>query len=287
MAESSPWIIDTTAARFEEDVVQQSMQRPVVVDLWAPWCGPCRQLGPVLERLAQEHRGKFVLVKVNIDEEPEIAQAFGVQSIPFVVAIKEGRPVDQFLGVLPERELRAWLEPLLPSPAEDLVREAEELEGRDLIAAEEKYREALALAPKNDNLRIRLARVLLAQDRDEECRALLAELEARGYLEDEAERIKSQLDLRAAAEEAGGVEQARRAVAAEPDNLALQLALADALAVAGKHREALELCLKVVQRDRAGMGNPAREAMLRIFDLLGSDSPLVPEYRRKLATALY
>ena len=287
MAEQSPWVVEVTAANFEAEVIERSMRGAVVVDLWAPWCGPCRQLTPVLERLAQEHRGKFTLAKVNIDAEPDIADLFRVESIPFVVAFREGRPVDQFLGLLPEPQLREWVGRLLPGPAEELVREAEELEGRDLAAAEGKYREAQQFAPGDDGIRIRLARTLLAQDRDAEAREIIDKLEARGFLEDEAERIKSQLELRAAAEEAGGVEAARRAAAERPDDLTLQLTLADALAVAGKHREALEICLAVVQRDKAGMGNAARETMVRIFDLLGTGSPLASEYRRKLATALY
>ena len=287
MANQSEWIVDVTTATFEEAIVKASEQRAVVIDFWAPWCGPCRQLGPILEKLAGEYNGRFLLAKLNVDECPEIAGAFGVQSIPLVVAFRNGQPVNQFMGVLPEEEIRSWLETFLPSPAQELLQAGKELEADDPQSAEVKYREAAHLEPENDSIKIALAGVLLAQERDDECGKLIAELESRGFLEPEAERIKSQLELREVAEEAGGVEEARKAAAAEPDNLALQLQLADALAVAKKHEEALEICLRLIQRDRAGVGEEAKETMVKIFDMLGPGSELTSTYRRRLATALH
>lgn len=287
MAMPSNLVIDATIENFQRDVVEQSVERPVVVDLWAPWCGPCRQLGPILERLAQQYGGKFVLAKVNVDEEQELAAAFGVSSIPHVVAFRGGQPVDQFQGLLPEDQIRQWLERFMPSPVDELVRKGEELEPSDPAAAGQCYRQALELAPDDDSIKIRLARTLLARNLHDECRQIIGELEARGYLEPEAETIKSQLELREAAAEAGGVEEARKAAAAAPDDFELQIKLADALAVAGKHREALDICMSVIDRDKHGAGVQAKETMVKIFDLLGPGSGLVTEYRRKLATALY
>ncbi len=284
---SSPHIINTTTATFEKDVVQRSMECPVVVDFWATWCEPCRQLAPLLEKLAEEFAGKFLLAKVNVDESPEIAGAFGVQSIPVVVALFQGQPVNQFMGLLPEPELREWLQTFLPSPSQELFKKGQELEADDPSGAEKCYREALELDPDENTIRIHLARVLLMQQRDDECRLIITKLEERGFLEPEAERIKSELDLRAEAEEAGGLTEARKAAQANPDDLHLQLQLADALAVANKHEEALELCLSLIERDKAGIGPETKETMVKIFDMLGQQSELVGIYRRKLATAWY
>lgn len=287
MPESSAWIIDATAATFQEDVVDRSQECPIIVDFWAPWCQPCRTLGPILEKLVNEAGGKLVLAKVNIDEEQELAGAFGVQSIPTVFAVYEGRAVDQFQGLLPEPQLREWLGSLMPSPTDELLKRGQELEASDPISAEQCYREAAQTDPANDAIRIALARVLLIQSRDEEARQIITDLQSRGFLEPEAEQIKSQLDIREAAAETGGVEEARAAVAANPNDLSLKIKLADTLAVARKFEEALDLCLDVIRADREGQGQEAKETMLKIFDLVGQSSAIVSTYRRKLATALY
>jgi putative thioredoxin len=287
VAATSPWIVETTTERFEADVVKVSMQRPVVVDFWAPWCGPCRQLGPVLEKLATESAGRFQLVKINIDENPEVADLFRVQSIPYVVAIRDGRAVTEFEGAHPEDKLRAWLKSFLPSKAEELLKKGRALEQSDPLGALAVYREASALEPENAALRIPMARVLLRLNQDDECRKIIAELAQRGYLEPEAEKVKSELELRAAAAEAGPLDEARKAAAAAPHDLSAQLKLADALAVANRHEEALQICLAIIQQDKAGVGVEAKNTMVRIFDTLGPGSELVGTYRRKLATALY
>jgi putative thioredoxin len=284
---NSPWIIDTTTARFEADVIQASSERPIIVDFWAPWCQPCRQLGPILEKLADEYNGRFTLAKVNVDENQEVAAAFGVQSIPYVAAVRDGRLASEFVGVHPEEKLREWLAPLLPSKAEELLKNGRALEPSDPKGALAAYREAAALEPKLDAARVAMARLLLKLNQDDECRKIIAELESRGYLEPEAEKVKSQLELRAAAAEAGPLDEARQAAAAAPDDLALQIKLADALAVANRHEEALQICLSIVQKDKSALGGEAKNTMLRIFDALGAGSDLVSIYRRKLTTALY
>jgi len=288
MAGNSSWVVNLTEATFQQVVLEGSQNTLVVLDFWAPWCNPCRQLAPILEKLAEEYAGKFILAKINTDEEPQIAAAFGIQSIPLVVAFKDGQPIDQFQGIMPETEIRQWVDRLLPSPADQLLQAGRQLEETDPKAAESKYREAQLLAPEMEELRIRLAKVLLAQGRLEECRTLIEELESRGFLEPEAERLKSELEVRESAAESGGVEEARLAAENAPDDLSLQIRYADALAVASQHRKALEILLSLVQKDRSGeTGRDAKANMVKIFDMLGPASELTSEYRRKLATALY
>jgi len=287
MTAASPHVINIRTDRFQQDVVDSSMKVPVVLDFWAPWCEPCRQLAPLLEKLAVEYNGRFILGKIDIDEEQQLAAAFRIQSIPMVVAFVEGRPVDQFMGLLPEAELRQWLDNLMPSPAQVLLQEGLALEDTDPRAAESKYREALDLMPDEVVLQIRLAKVILAQNRFDECQSILKKLEERGFLEPDAERIKSELELRMTAAESGGVDEARQAAAANPADLTLQVQYADALAVAHQYRPALDLLLGIVEQDFGEGRAAAKSAMVKIFDMLGPASELTGEYRRKLATALY
>lgn len=284
---SSPFVLNITMAAFQQEVMQRSLEGLVVLDFWAPWCQPCQQLAPVLEKLAVEFAGKFTLAKVNTDEEAQIAQAFGIQSLPTVIAFANGQPVDQFQGMLTEEQIRQWLAPLLPSPAQVLAREAAALVETDPQAAEVKYREALALVPDQDVLKICLASVLLKQGRFDECGSMIAALEQRGFLEPDAERIKSELEVRVAAAESGGVDEARKAAEADPTNLVLQVRVADALAASAQHRKALELCLEVVLQDFGDARTAAKETMVKIFSMLGPASELTGEFRRKLSTALY
>jgi putative thioredoxin len=283
----SPWIIDGTEQNFEQEVLQRSQEIPVIVDFWATWCAPCRELGPVLERLANENAGQFLLVKIDVDQQPGLAQAFGVRSIPHVFALRNGQPIDQFQGALPEEQIRQWLAQFQPSPAELLLLEARKLEQEDVAAAEAKYREALELAPQEDGTRIELARMLLKQHRNADAREIITKLETRGFLEPEAEHIKAELDLRAAAADAGGVSECRAALAASPEDPKLKLKLAEALGAAQQFQEALELCLAVVQSTTGDLRNEARTTMVNLFQVLGPEADLTKTYRRKLATALY
>jgi putative thioredoxin len=244
-------------------------------------------LGPILEKLAVEYDGKFTLVKIDIDSEQEIAAAYSVQSIPYVLAFRDRQPVNQFVGLMPEDELREWIDSLMPSEIDELISQAQKLETTDPAAATELFRKALELTPQNDAIKIYLAGSLFAEQRDDECRELIAELEQRGFLEPEVEAIKSQIDLRQAAAEAGGVDEARKAADAAPDDLSLQLLLADALAVSGQQEESLEICLRLIERDKTGIGADAKETMVKIFEMPGISPDLVSQFRRKLATAFY
>ncbi|MEN6493001.1 MAG: tetratricopeptide repeat protein [Thermoguttaceae bacterium] len=287
MSQQSSWIVETSEATFQSDVVDRSQEVPVVVDFWATWCQPCRLLGPILERLATEYQGRFCLVKANVDQMPAVAGSLGVQSIPAVFAVRDGQIVDQFLGLLPEPQIRAWIDRLLPTAVENLTEEAETLEVINPTAAEAKYRKAIELEPADAKARIGLARVLLSASRLDEARTLIDELAAADLLDTEGERLRAELELRLQEQEIGGLQTAREAAAAEPDNLPLQLNLAKALTVDNQFEEALETALRLVEKDRAGVGEEARKLMVQIFHLLGTESELANTYRRKLTMLLY
>lgn len=284
---ASPWIVNTSDGSFEQDVIQRSAEVTVVVDFWADWCGPCRLLGPILESLAMELDGRFVLVKANLDATPQAAAQFRVQSIPAVYAVRDGRVVDGFLGAMPEPQVREWLNLQLPSDAEQLMAEALATLPQDPSAAEMLLRSALMDDPKLDQAKIHLARLFLDQDRIEDAQAMLAELEQRGFLEPDAERIKAAVERHAAGEVAGSVEACRASLAQAPDNLELQLRLAGALAAAEEFPEALETCLNVVRNDTGALREQARKIMVDVFHLLPDDSDLARDYRRKLSMALF
>jgi putative thioredoxin len=283
---TSSFVIEVTGKNFEQEVIDRSHLVPVVIDFWAAWCGPCRMLGPVLEKLAAEYNGKFVLAKVDTDAENELALQFGVRSIPAVFAVRGGKAVDGFVGVQPESVIRMWIDRLLPTPAEALAAQASLLEQTNPQAAVEKYSEAVTLDPELTPAQTGLARIALDQGRLEEAQARIRELEKRGFLEPDAEKVKAELMLRLQAGQVGGVDTARAALAANPEDLNLKFELAEALAAAGQYSDALALCLELVERDRKGTGERARQTMIAIFQLLSPDSAVVTEYQRQLSLVL-
>jgi len=283
-----PSIISTTTETFREDVIQQSQTRPVVVDFWAEWCAPCKQLIPMLEKLTEEAKGAFCLVKVNVDECPEIAGAFGVQSIPFVVAMVAGQPVSHFAGVQTEPQVKEWLKGFLPSPAVEAFEQGQQHEADgSLELAEASYRKASELEPEAAEFRIPHARVLIELNRDQESREILDELNKRGFLEPEAQALVAQLDMRSQVEESGGVTEAKKALEANPSDLTLQLRLAEAYGADSRFEEACEMLLEIVKADRGGVGVQAKEAMVGLLTVMGAKSKLASDFRRKLATAFY
>jgi putative thioredoxin len=289
MATQSPWILETSPETFQEDVIERSHELPVVIDFWAAWCQPCRLLGPMLEKLAAEHQGKFLLVKVDVDDPAlqPLAGAFGVQSIPAVFAVRDGRIADHFVGVMPEAQIRAWLEGLLPSESETLADEAADLELADPLAAETRYREAIAANPNESGPRIGLARLLVSQDRLEEARQAVEDLAKLEVLDAAGEQVHGELSLQLLGKQVGDSRQAQAAFQAAPQDRSLQLRLAYALAAEGRYQEAMDQCLQLIQKDRSGTGEEARRMMVHIFHALGPEHPLADEYRRRLTMLLY
>lgn len=284
----SQWIRTTTADTFKEDVIEQSQSCPVVVDFWAEWCEPCKQLMPLLEKVAVDFDGRFILVKINVDEQPELAGAFGVQSIPFVIAMIDGQPASQLPGVVEEPQLRQWIESFVPSEAIEAYNAGVAAEtAEDFETAETHYNKAVSLDAEIPQFKIAHARSLLQLDRDQECRLIIEDLETRGFLEPEGESIKDQLALKENVEESGGLVSARQALEADPDNVELTIRLAEAMSVDKRYPEACELLLEVIQKDRTEVRDRAKDAMVAILAAMGPKSRQAADFRRQLSTAFY
>lgn len=284
---NSQWVEDVTAETFQERVVNQSQQRPVVVDFWAPWCGPCRTLSPKLEAIAAEKDGGFFLAKVNTDENPELAQAFQVDGIPAVFAIREGKLVDQFAGAIAAEELRAFIDRLIPSAEEKQAAQALELEGRDPDAAAKVYREMLAGNPDDPAARVGLARVLLARPGNEaEAHDLLTGASFHDFIH-EATRLRTILHLRERPHGDGDLDAVRQNAAARDEDAEAHHALGAVLAARGDYHAALDALLKAAEEDKALGRGKVRELMVKIFDVIGTRSPEADQYRKRLQLLLY
>jgi putative thioredoxin len=283
----STYSFDTATESFDIDVLKASERVPVLVDFWAPWCAPCRALKPILEKLAGEYQGKFLLAKVNSDEHPQLSAQFGVRGIPNVKAFVDGKLADEFTGALPESGVRAFIERLIPTPGEKLRGTARALVNQgDFDEAERQLRSALELEPENHAVRLDLAELLLAKHGEAEVEALIAPIPERER-DERAERIFAALALWKRSRELPSAMELEAKLAVNPDDLATRLALGERLIVDKRLEPALAALLEVVRRDRGEMRTSARKLMVEVFNLAADQPELVSEYRKQLAAALY
>jgi putative thioredoxin len=266
---------------FAREVIQRSEDVPVVVDFWAEWCGPCKTLGPALEKVAEEYGGAFQLVKVDVDANQELASQFGIKSIPTVIAFKGGKPAAQFMGAIPETQIRQWVDVLLPTEEDRMVDRARDLvlDG-DETAAEEILRQVLERVSDHHDGATALASMLIARGETEEALILLGKLPRTS----EVERLEAAARVTAAQEI--DVSAIERRLAEHPDDDAARLELGQALAARGEYEPALDRLLDVVKAG-GDLREEARQAMVDVFGVLGSDHPLTVSYRRALANALF
>lgn len=271
---------DVSTAEFADAVVTRSYQVPVVVDFWAAWCGPCKVLGPILERAAAEAGGEWELVKIDVDQNQQTAMEFGVQGIPTVVGFRDGQPVARFTGALPEDSVRRWLRDLIPSEFDRLAAEGTTaLQRGETSEAESRFRSALEGEPDHLKAGVGLATVLLEAGEATEALEMLERLPAT----EEVRRLQASARTHTGA---GDLEALQARMAQVPDDMEARLELGRALAAAGRNRDALERLLEVVAARADGTSERARLAILDLFETI-DDEALVAEYRKRLANSLF
>jgi len=281
-------VVDVDKTNFDAVVIEGSKDAPVLVDFWAPWCAPCRALGPVLEKLAEEYAGRFTLAKINSDENPELSARYGVRGIPNVKAFVGGEVVDEFSGALPESGVRRFLSGLVPSPVEELRGQAADVYARtrDLDQALAILQAAEERDPNEEGVRIDRAALLVDAGRHDDARAAIAALKPLTQMDERVSALNAKLELAVGAAEAPSEPALDARIAKNENDLEARLQLAHLHVAQKNYRAALEQLLEIVERDRGFRDDIGRKTVLKIFELIGGQSELVSEFRKRLARTM-
>jgi len=281
-------VIVVNEQNFQQVMVEESRQRLVVMDFWAEWCAPCKVLTPMLEKLAAEYQGQFLLAKVNADEQPNIVAQFGVRSLPTVALIIDGQPVDAFMGAEPESAIRERLEKYLPKPWDSLVAEAQALQADgQMEEALPLLREAYTLSEADTAIAFALADVCVSLNRAADAEAILAKMTMTEQTEPQYGALTSRLTLLHQAAETPEIQELQQKHDADPNNLALAYELAVQFSQVNRQADALDVLLGILRKDKTYNDGEARKAFLDIVNSLGKGDPTAVKYQRQLFTLLY
>ena len=284
----SPYILNVNAQNFQSVVLENSLKVPVLVDFWADWCEPCKTLMPMLTKLAEEYGGKFILAKVNSDEEQELAGHFGIKSLPTMKLFVGGQIVGEKMGVLPEPEIRAFIDAHITSESDSLMHAANAAFGQgNMEEGLALMNQALALDPTNADLKINMATVVMSQGDKDSALALLDSLSDDDKKKDEAVKLLAAINLSSQLEGIPSMEEIESDLAKDPKNLDALINKSTHLSAQGEHEAAMDCLLETFKIDQQFQDGAARKGLFALFDMLGGEHPAVQKYRRKLFTLLH